>query len=158
MNPVTSEPARPDLASDVARFAATLDPARLGADVVDAVKRNICDTLSCAMAGSSGNGIDIVWDLVRGWNGTREADVLVLGGRVPAHHAAWINSAMCHARDYDDTHDEAMLHAGVSAVPAAIAAAQLRGRVSGADLIAAVAAGLEAVSYTHLTLPTIYSV
>jgi len=36
-----------------------------------------------------------------------------------------------------------MLHAGASSVPAAIAAAQLRGDVSGADLIAAVAAGLE---------------
>jgi 2-methylcitrate dehydratase PrpD len=49
---------------------------------------------------------------------------------------------MSHARDYDDTHDGAILHAGVTAVPAAIAAAQLRGGVSGADLIAAVAAGL----------------
>ena len=67
----------------------------------------------------------------------------MLGGRVPAHHAAWVNSAMCHARDYDDTHDGAILHAGVSSVPAAIAAAQLRGTLSGAELIAAVAAGLE---------------
>jgi len=115
----------------------------MGVDVIDAVKRNIGDTLSCALAGSSAKGIDIVSDLVRGWGGTSEADVLVLGLRVPAHHAAWINSTMCHARDYDDTHDEAMLHAGASSVPAAIAAAQLRGDVSGADLIAAVAAGLE---------------
>jgi len=139
----TSEPATPDLAIDLARFAASLDSARMGDDVIDAVKRNIGDTLSCALAGSSAKGIDIVSDLVRGWGGSAEADVLVLGGRVPAHHAAWINSAMCHARDYDDTHDEAMLHAGVSSVPAAIAAAQLRGHVPGADLIAAVAAGLE---------------
>lgn len=137
------EPATPDLALDLGRFAASLDAARLGVDVIDAVKRNIGDTLSCALAGSSAKGIDIVADLVRGWGGTAEADVLVLGGRVPAHHAAWINSAMCHARDYDDTHDAAMLHAGVSSVPAAIAAAQLRGEMSGADLIAAVAAGLE---------------
>lgn len=132
-----------DLALDLAQFAATLDTARLSADVSDAVKRNIGDTLSCALAGSSARAVDIVADLVRGWGGAAEADVLVLGGRVPAHHAAWINGAMCHARDYDDTHDEAMLHAGVSAVPAAIAAAQIRGQMSGADLIAAVAAGLE---------------
>ena len=50
---------------------------------------------------------------------------------------------MCHARDYDDTHDGAILHAGISSLPAAIAAAQLRGTLSGAELIAAVAAGLE---------------
>jgi len=50
---------------------------------------------------------------------------------------------MSYARDHDDTHDAAALHAGVSSVPAAIAAGQLRGELSGADLIAAVAAGLE---------------
>ncbi len=69
--------------------------------------------------------------------------MFVFGGKFPAHHAALINGGMSHARDYDDTHDAAILHAGVTAVPAAIAAGQLRGRLSGADLIAAVAAGLE---------------
>ncbi len=52
---------------------------------------------------------------------------------------------MAHARDYDDTHDAAILHAGVSVVPAALAAAELRGGCSGADLIAGIAAGLELV-------------
>ncbi len=52
---------------------------------------------------------------------------------------------MAHARDYDDTHDAAVLHAGVSVVPAALVAAELRGGVSGADFIAAVAAGLETI-------------
>jgi 2-methylcitrate dehydratase PrpD len=136
-------PTTPDLALDLARFAASLDCARLGDDVIGAVKTNIADTLSCALAGSSAQGIAEVSALVNEWGGATQADVFVLGGRVPAHHAAWINSAMCHARDYDDTHDGAILHAGVSSVPAAIAAAQLRGALPGAELIAAVAAGLE---------------
>ena len=75
--------------------------------------------------------------------GAPQATMFVFGGKYPAHHAAWVNGGMSHARDYDDTHDGAILHAGVTAVPAAIAAGQLRGRLSGADLIAAVAAGLE---------------
>jgi len=55
---------------------------------------------------------------------------------------------MAHARDYDDTHDTAVLHAGITAVSAAIAAGQLRahqlqGIISGADLIAAIGAGME---------------
>jgi 2-methylcitrate dehydratase PrpD len=139
----TTRPTTADLAIDLARFAASLDCAQLGADVVGAVKTNIGDTLSCALAGSSAKGIAEVSDLVKEWGGAAQADVFVLGGRVPAHHAAWVNSAMCHARDYDDTHDGAILHAGVSSVPAAIAAAQLRGTLSGAELIAAVTAGLE---------------
>jgi len=80
---------------------------------------------------------------VREWGGAAQADMFVFGGKFPAHHAAWVNGGMSHARDYDDSHDAAILHAGVTAVPAAIAAGQLRGTLSGADLIAAVAAGLE---------------
>jgi 2-methylcitrate dehydratase PrpD len=132
-----------DLAVDFARFVANLDAARLDDTVVQAVKTNILDTLSCALAGSSAKAIAEVSGMVREWGGAPQADMLVFGGKYPAHHAAWINGGMSHARDYDDTHDGAILHAGVTAVPAAIAAAQLRGGVSGADLIAAVAAGLE---------------
>jgi 2-methylcitrate dehydratase PrpD len=134
---------RPDLVVDLAEFVATLDAARLDAAVTDAAKTNILDTLSCALAGSSAKAIPEVVDLVRGWAGAPEADMFVFGGKFPAHHAAWVNSGMSHARDYDDTHDAAILHAGVSTVPAAIAAGQLRGGLSGIDLIAAVVAGLE---------------
>jgi 2-methylcitrate dehydratase PrpD len=132
-----------DLVVDMARFAANTDFARLGDDVIEAVKTNILDTLSCALAGSSARAIAEVAELVRDWGGKPEADMFVFGGKFPAHHAAWVNSGMAHARDYDDTHDAAILHAGVSAVPAAIAAGQLRGGLSGTELIAAVAAGLE---------------
>jgi len=133
----------PDLVVELARFASTIDLARLDGSVVKAVKTNILDTLSCALAGSSAKAIAEVAGLVREWGGAPQADMFVFGGKYPAHHAALINGGMSHARDYDDTHDAAILHAGVTAVPAAIAAGQLRGKLSGADLIAAVAAGLE---------------
>jgi 2-methylcitrate dehydratase PrpD len=133
----------PDLAIDVARFAAGIDAGTLDAAVIRAVKTNVLDTLSCALAGSSAKGIAEVTGLVREWGGAPQADLFVFGGRFPAHIAAWANVAMSHARDYDDTHDTAVLHAGVTAVPAAIAAGQLRGGISGAELIAAVAAGIE---------------
>jgi len=133
----------PDLAIDLARFASAIDASTLDEVVVKAVKNNILDTLSCALAGSSAKGIAEVRELVEEWSGAPQADMFVFGGRYPAHHAAFVNGGMSHARDYDDTHDAAILHAGVSTVPAAIAAGQLSGRLSGPDLIAAVAAGLE---------------
>lgn len=132
-----------DLAVDLARFACGIDTGRLDPAVVRAVQANIFDTLACALAGSSAPAIAEVTGLVREWGGAAQADMLVFGGKYPAHHAAWANSGISHARDYDDTHDTAVLHAGVTALPAALAAAQLRGGVSGAELIAAVAAGLE---------------
>ncbi|WP_029001002.1 MmgE/PrpD family protein [Azohydromonas australica] len=141
--PTPDQPSSPDLAIDLARFAARIDASRLDDTVVKAVKTNILDTLSCALAGSSAKAISEIRGLVEEWAGTPQADMFVFGGRFPAHHAAFVNGGMSHARDYDDTHDAAILHAGVTAVPAAIAAGQLRGGLSGAELVAAVAAGLE---------------
>jgi 2-methylcitrate dehydratase PrpD len=138
-----AEKTPPDLVNALAQFSAAIDHAALDGAVVKAVKTNTLDILSCALAGSSAQGVTEVLDLVRGWGGAAQADAFVFGGRFPAHHAAWVNSVMAHARDYDDTHDGAILHAGVTAVPAAIAAGQLRGGLSGADLIAAITAGLE---------------
>jgi 2-methylcitrate dehydratase PrpD len=119
---------------------------RLRPEVVDAVKTDVFDTLACAAAGSSAPGVEEIRGLVNLWGGAAQASVLMFGERVPAHHAAWLNGAMAHARDYDDTHDAAVLHAGVSVIPAALAAAELRGGVSGPHLIAAIAAGLETIS------------
>ena len=138
-------PAAPDLVNDLARFAANIDIARLDPAVITAVKTNILDTLSCALAGSTAPAIAEVTGLVQEWGGAAQADMFVFGGKFPAHHAAWANASMAHARDYDDTHDAAVLHAGISSVPAALAAGQLRGGISGADLIASVAAGIETI-------------
>jgi 2-methylcitrate dehydratase PrpD len=135
--------ARDDLAADLASFASGLLWDDLPPDVVEMVKSDILDTLSCALAGSSAEVIAEISSLVREWGGQPQAEMLVFGGRFPAHHAAWVNSSMAHARDYDDTHDAAILHAGVSVIPAALATGQLHGKISGRDLIASVAAGLE---------------
>lgn len=132
-----------DLAVDLARFASGIDATALDAEVIAAVKANVLDTLSCAFAGSSAKAVPEIVGLVQEWGGAAQADMFVFGGRYPAHQAAWANSVMAHARDYDDTHDAAILHAGVSVVPAALAAAQLCPDATGADLLAGVAAGLE---------------
>jgi 2-methylcitrate dehydratase PrpD len=84
----------PDLACDIAHFTASLRYGDLPPAVIEAVKTNILDTLSCALAGSSAEGIAEVADLVRGWGGQPEASVFDLGGKVPAHHAAWLSSGM----------------------------------------------------------------
>ncbi len=134
-----------DLAFAVAEYAAGLRAADLPATTVAATKANLFDTLACAAAGSSAAAVGEVVGLVTSWGGAPQATVLAYGQKLPAHHAAWANGTMAHARDYDDTHDGAVLHAGVSVVPAALAAAELRGNVSGGDLLAGVAAGLEIV-------------
>ena len=139
--PVASE----DFATVLARFACDLALGDLAAPVVAAAKINIFDTLACTAAGSSAPAVAETRELAVEWGGAPQATILVFGDKVPAHHAAWVNGTMAHARDYDDTHDAAVLHAGVTVVPAALAAAELRGGVHGADFIVGVAAGLETI-------------
>lgn len=134
-----------DFAAEFADFSSALQLQALPQAVIEAARVNLFDTLSCAIAGSSAPGVREVADLVRKWGGSGEAAILMSPDRVPAHHAAWINGVMAHARDYDDTHDAAVLHAGVSVVPAALAAAELSGEATGADLLAGIVAGLELV-------------
>jgi 2-methylcitrate dehydratase PrpD len=136
---------RDDFATDLARFACNLSLSDLPADAVAAAKVNILDTLACAAAGSVRSAPTEARELAVAWSGAPQATILAFGDKVPAHHAAWVNGTMAHARDYDDTHDAAVLHAGVSVIPAALAAAELRGQTSGADFIAGVAAGLETI-------------
>ena len=73
--------ATPDLVVDLARFAATIDAARLDPALIKAVKTNILDTLSCALAGSSAKAIAEVSDLVKEWGGAPQADMFVFGGK-----------------------------------------------------------------------------
>ena len=145
-SPAVSFAAAPsDFAEDFAVFSSNLTVGAIPPDVLDTVRRDIFDTLACATAGISADGVGALVDLLADWGGKPEAAIWCTGLRVPAHHAAWANGMMSHARDFDDTHDAAVLHAGVSVIPAAIAAAERDPAATGADLLAGVAAGLELI-------------
>jgi len=135
-----------DFAEIFAKFSSSLQVSDLPKSVLEAAKLNVYDTLACSIAGFRAPGVQEVLDLVRDWGGKPEAEVLWTDLRVPAPQAAWINGIMAHACDYDDTHDKAILHAGISVLPAALAAVGIAGRpVSGNEFYAAVSAGLELI-------------
>src|SRR5580704_4453069 len=120
-----------DYAAEFAKFASRLSIGKIPAEAVAAVKVNLFDTLACATAGISAAGVKDLAGLAIEWSGKPEASIWCMNARVPAHHAAWVNGMMAHARDYDDTHDVAVLHAGVSVIPAALAAAELNPNATG---------------------------
>jgi 2-methylcitrate dehydratase PrpD len=113
--------------------------------VVDNTKRFILDSIGVALAGCNAPGCREVVDLVKEWGGKPEATIMSYGGKVPSPSAAMVNSMMMHALDFDDTLDESALHAHVSVLPAALAAAESSCNISGADLINAVALGVDMV-------------
>ena len=106
------------------------------------VRRELLDYLGAAIAGRAAAGLPAWLKVLIDMGG--RPDARVIGGpRVPATTAALCNGYYGHVLEFDDTHDEAVLHAGSAAIPAAFAAAGLRGEVSGKEFCEAVLLGIE---------------
>ncbi len=66
--------------------------------------------------------------------------------------AAFLNGALAHSLDFDDTHAAGSLHPGAPVIPAALAAGEMVG-ATGADVLAAIIAGYEITCRVALALP-----
>ncbi|MBS0559081.1 MAG: MmgE/PrpD family protein, partial [Proteobacteria bacterium] len=66
--------------------------------------------------------------------------------------AAFLNGALAHSLDFDDTHAAASLHPGAPVIPATLAAGEMAG-ASGATVLAAIIAGYEITCRIALALP-----
>ena len=95
--------------------------ASVPSEAINAARTLLIDTVACIAAGSSAESIDEIIRAVRFSGGTGNARVLVRGERMSLQDAAFVNSVMCHATDFDDTHDEAVNHGCVTIVPAMLA-------------------------------------
>jgi 2-methylcitrate dehydratase PrpD len=105
-------------------------------------KRVILNIFGALVAGSTAEGCKGLRDQVREWGGREEATILIYGGKVPAHNAAFINSVMARALDICDSIRPGM-HVGSSSVPTALAAAELAKGCSGKEFLAALVLGTE---------------
>lgn len=127
---------------DIVDFIEDLGYDDLPQEVVQLVKWDLLDFCGNTMAGSADPSVRRAAELYEGWGGTEEATVLLDGRRLPAVHAALINGAKSFAVDFDDTHMQGG-HIGAAVFPAALAAAEIRGGVSGCEFIAAAAGAME---------------
>jgi 2-methylcitrate dehydratase PrpD len=111
-------------------------------DVLDIVKDQVLSIVGTTIAGASAEGCETLRDVARETGGAEEASILIHGGKVPAHQAAFVNAVMARALDFCDAIVPGA-HPGSAIVAAALAAAEMVGGVSGADFLAAVCAGDE---------------
>ena len=113
----------------------------LSDDAVDAAKKSILDIVGVTLAGSGMEpAVRGVADVVLDAGGRPEASVLGFGGKVPAHSAAFANGVMAHCLDFDDQTPWGA-HPDSTVVPAVLALAERKGKVSGRELITSVALG-----------------
>jgi len=126
------------LASQLGEWVSRVRFEDLPHDVVEATKFRILDVIGLALAGGE----------TQFGRGTRQAAMAMAsdgpsriwgaGDRVGLGAAALTNASCAQALEFDDTHNESIVHMSSPAVAAGLALADTR-RVSGRELIAAVA-------------------
>jgi 2-methylcitrate dehydratase PrpD len=110
--------------------------------VLSLTKDQLLADLGTTIAGAWADGCETVATMVKEAGGRPEASILVHGGKVLAQHAAFANAVMARALDFCDAVVPGA-HSGTAIIPAALAAAELVGGVSGPDLLTAVSVGTE---------------
>lgn len=106
----------------------------------------VTDSVGVALAGKDQAGIRETRDLLHRYcTNPQGATVLFEDDRLTPWEAAYLNSAMIHALDFDDGHPEANTHFMSSVVPSALAATALH-RCDGERFLRAVILGVEAGS------------
>ena len=146
-------PSVPDAAEIIAGHLACASYDSLPADVVAHTRICILDTLACIYAGTWTDEIRAIADLVLEQGGRETSTLIGMGARkVPAVSAAFVNAAAVHQYDFDDTHDAAVCHPTSTSLAPALALAEQRGKVSGRELITAIALGNDITSRVAMAI------
>lgn len=118
--------------------------------VLATVKNQLLAVLGTTIAGGTAEGCENAVQFYRALGGKEEATVLVHGGKIPAHNAAYVNGIMARALDFCDSIAPGP-HPGSAVIPAALAAAELAGGCSGRDFITALTVGTEVAARLNLS-------
>jgi 2-methylcitrate dehydratase PrpD len=121
--------------------------ADLSSVAVERAKVFVLDSLGVGIAGSSVDGAEELLQVANDWGtspaGSAAAPVWGHATRISAPAAVFMNAWQMHNQEYDGLHEGAVVHAMASVLPAALAAAEMAGGVNGAELITAVAVGVD---------------
>ncbi len=123
----------------ISRFIAETQYDQIPPQVVDRIKKSILDTIGIIIPATQlmpelKPPIDLFLDA----GGKEESTVFAYGRKLPSWAATFANGIRGHALDYADGHLEAVFRVGISVIPAALALAEKKGKVSGKELITAV--------------------
>ena len=130
------------LSTELARWAASVTFEDLPEDVVAATKLRVMDVIGLALAGAETDFGRSVRAAALALSTPGPCRILGFGDRVGVTTAAFANGAFSQALEFDDTHNESIVHMSSPAVAAALALSEYT-LVSGRDLITAIAIGNE---------------
>jgi len=130
------------LSAELARWAAGVTFRGLPDDIVAATKLRVMDVIGLALAGAETEFGRSVHSAALALSTPGPCRILGFPDRVGVSTAAFANGAFSQALEFDDTHNESIVHMSSPAVASALALSEFTA-VSGRDLITAIAIGNE---------------
>jgi len=130
------------LASQLAEWVSEVQYDDLPSDVVESTKLRILDVIGLALAGAETAFGRSTIAAAKTMSPPGPSRIFGTGDAVAAATAAFTNASLSQALEYDDTHNESIVHMSSPAVAASLALAGLR-RVTGRDLILSIAVANE---------------
>lgn len=130
------------LSTQLAQWTSETTFERLPADVVHATKLRIMDAIGLALAGAGTGFGRSVLEAERALSPEGPCTVFGTGERLPLGAAAFVNGARVQALEFDDTHNESIVHMSGPVVAAALGLSQVQ-PLSGRDVIRGIAVGNE---------------
>jgi len=114
----------------------------LPADLIESTKLRVLDVIGLALAGAETAFGRATREAAVALSPPGPCRILGFGDRVGVTAAAFANGALSQALEFDDTHNESIVHMSSPAVSAALALSETK-KVCGRDLITAIALGNE---------------
>lgn len=135
---------------EIAEYISKARFEELPPEPIEVVRKMVLTIFGTTIAGSNEGGCAALTGFYKGQGGKAEATVLIRGGALPAQDAAFVNGYVARAVDYCDAMAPGM-HIGASAVPTALAAAELAGGCSGKEFLCALVVGAEIATRLNLS-------
>jgi len=130
------------LASQLAQWVSEVQYEDLPSDVIKSTKLRILDVIGLAFAGAETAFGRSTIAAAKTLSPSGPSRIFGAGDAVAAPTAAFTNAALSQALEYDDTHNESIVHMSSPAVAASLALAGLR-NVTGRELILSIAVANE---------------
>lgn len=140
------------LSEQCARWFAALSHSDLPADVAASTRLRILDVIGLALAASAGRFGETVRAAALAMGNGTESRILGAGDRTSPMSAALANGTMAQALEYDDTHNETIIHVSSPLVATALALGEMTG-TPGREIVTAVAGAAELTCRIGLVAP-----
>ena len=118
---------------------------------MEKAKECFLDWQGVALAGTTDPGAKIIMQYVAAFGGKPEASVIGSPLKTDLAHAALANGLIGHALDFDDYHDETVIHASAACVPSILAIAE-KYAIGGREFITAMVLGIDVCIRVGLAL------